>query len=899
MEKKITPPLSSSIEKLSGSSRDFPSDKDFHFLYNFNDFKTPIKEIGEKSQSVMDSVGKSSAQLVKSDSDHDGGSNWLENVNDEILDQLDCSVDEYKKIKKSENDESDDGFQLVCGKKKKGASEIVIKGGQGYGALDVKVVSKDKKSSGNKPRVPFHIPSIPKPQDEYKIMVNNYNQPFEHVWLERSEDGTRFIHPLEKYSASNFVDKKIIDIEPAKPPPVESSPYKLVEEVKDLKELAAKLKGVNEFAVDLEHNQYRSFQGLTCLMQISTRTEDFVVDTLKLRVQIGPYLREVFKDPSKKKVMHGADRDIIWLQRDFGIYICNLFDTGQASKVLNLERHSLEYLLNHFCGVAANKEYQNADWRLRPLTKEMLRYAREDTHYLLHIYDLMRVRLLCSSSDSEYSESALLEVYQRSYDICMQLYEKDVMTDSSFLYIYGLQDANLNAQQLAVVAGLCEWRDVVARTEDESTGYILPNKTLLEIAKQMPLTTISLHQLVKLKHQYVERHLDSVVSIIKHSIQNASAYEAISEQLKEAYTEAISAGNLNVADGSEVLSPPDVPARAKGRIGAALVGATYTSSRNMFKNLPSPAQLKERRLDPKNSIHEVINEQPEGPSVSAGRYRDEQTDKDSCVPRLPKESSRTSELFMPGNMKFPYPASGAEVTVQVLRKPTGAFGALLGNSAAKRKFDAEKIVMKEFKLENNKSSMNLPFHSFSGKANGLQPAIKEPAKPLQILRPKEPDTVVATDSRLQGTIFLNDKLGEEKVHEDPKPEQNISNMSASFFEMDEEDETVSLSDLSSSFKKCFQSTQKERKATQVWKSQEPIQQFKPFEYEAGRKQAGFEDNRRRNIKEDGENRTKHAENMKKNLIKAHTEGGEESGGFQLGRRRQAFPSTGKRSATFH
>lgn len=55
----------------------------------------------------------------------------------------------------------------------------------------------------------------------------------------------------EKYSAADFVDKKIIDIELAKPPPVESSPYKLVEEVKDLKELAATLKGVNEFAVSL------------------------------------------------------------------------------------------------------------------------------------------------------------------------------------------------------------------------------------------------------------------------------------------------------------------------------------------------------------------------------------------------------------------------------------------------------------------------------------------------------------------------------------------------------------------------------------------------------------------------------------------------------------------------
>lgn len=31
--------------------------------------------------------------------------------------------------------------------------------------------------------------------------------------------------------------------------------------------------------------------------------------------------------------------------------------------------------------------------------------------------------------------------------------------------------------------GLCEWRDIVARAEDESTGYILPNKSVLEIGK--------------------------------------------------------------------------------------------------------------------------------------------------------------------------------------------------------------------------------------------------------------------------------------------------------------------------------------------------------------------------------------------------------------------------------
>ena len=38
----------------------------------------------------------------------------------------------------------------------------------------------------------------------------------------------------------------------------------------------------------------------------------------------------------------------------------------------------------------ADKQYQLADWRLRPLTEEMAKYAREDTHYLLYTYDRVR-----------------------------------------------------------------------------------------------------------------------------------------------------------------------------------------------------------------------------------------------------------------------------------------------------------------------------------------------------------------------------------------------------------------------------------------------------------------------------------------------------------------------------
>lgn len=47
----------------------------------------------------------------------------------------------------------------------------------------------------------------------------------------------------------DFVDKDIENVVAVKPPSIESTPFKLVEEVKDLKELAAKLRNVNEFVV--------------------------------------------------------------------------------------------------------------------------------------------------------------------------------------------------------------------------------------------------------------------------------------------------------------------------------------------------------------------------------------------------------------------------------------------------------------------------------------------------------------------------------------------------------------------------------------------------------------------------------------------------------------------------
>lgn len=130
------------------------------------------------------------------------------------------------------------------------------------------------------------------------------------------------------------------------------------------------------------------------------------MDALVLRGQL-PVLNEVTTDPAIVKVLHGAISDVQWLQRDFGVYIVNLFDTGVAAKLLEFERLSLSFLLKHYMSVEADKRFQLVDWRIRPLPEEMVAYARGDTHYLLAIFERMK-KDLSDCSNTQVSPDCLM-----------------------------------------------------------------------------------------------------------------------------------------------------------------------------------------------------------------------------------------------------------------------------------------------------------------------------------------------------------------------------------------------------------------------------------------------------------------------------------------------------------
>lgn len=354
--------------------------------------------------------------------------------------------------------------------------------------------------------------SATRPQEQFEDGVDNARDNREHKGLMRPigyESYEAYAEALRKrVSFPDFIQAPRRATLPT--PLDEDNQLSVVTTVEELEALAKVLDECKEFACDLEHHSYRSFKGFTCLMQISTREKDFVVDCLTLRSHLRDALGKVFADKNILKVMHGADNDVQWLQKDFGMFIACLFDTGQAARVLELPSKGLAYLLHHYCGVKANKKFQLADWRMRPLTKEMVEYARGDTHHLLYVFDRLKEALHAQGPD------CIAETLSRSRDVCLKRYEPPSFDEGAYYEDLVKTDnlKELSDPQLAVYAALFGWRDSTARDADESIGYVMPRGLMLRLSTTTPSTTRALLAECRGEAPLVAKHATHVVDLI-------------------------------------------------------------------------------------------------------------------------------------------------------------------------------------------------------------------------------------------------------------------------------------------------------------------------------------------------------------------------------------------------
>ena len=274
----------------------------------------------------------------------------------------------------------------------------------------------------------------------------------------------------------------------------------------------------NEIAVDLEHHSKESYLGITCLIQISTRDTDYILDAIKLR----PYLNKlniIFTNPNILKVFHGSDYDINWLQRDFGVYVVNMFDTGRASRILSYESFSLKYLLLKFCDFESDKSYQLADWRIRPLTEGMIKYARSDTHFLLYIHDNLKKELISKSFEN--GDSGIFLFYKmclkQSSEICLQSYQKPRVKDETY-YHYLQMNGNKPKIELGIMKETYIFRDYLGRLLDRDPKEILKKAMIFKLSKNNEFTIDKLLTIISYDTPFL-RYLNEYIEVINEKIK--------------------------------------------------------------------------------------------------------------------------------------------------------------------------------------------------------------------------------------------------------------------------------------------------------------------------------------------------------------------------------------------
>jgi ribonuclease D len=242
----------------------------------------------------------------------------------------------------------------------------------------------------------------------------------------------------------------------------------------ELETAVSRLRGAPLVAADTEAAGYHRFEDRVCLLQLSTRTDNLVIDTLSLAHLEG--LAPIFSDPKIEVIFHDADYDLRLLQRDFGLTVRGVFDTKIAAQFLGEAAFGLASLVEKYLGRKLEKAFQRADWARRPLPPEMLEYAAGDTEYLPALRDALRQGLEEAGRTSWAQEEFQLEESVRWAPA----------EDAGEAYLRLKNTRDLRPRQLAALRELYGWREGVARARDLAPFRVLTNDVLVELARRMP-----------------------------------------------------------------------------------------------------------------------------------------------------------------------------------------------------------------------------------------------------------------------------------------------------------------------------------------------------------------------------------------------------------------------------
>lgn len=272
---------------------------------------------------------------------------------------------------------------------------------------------------------------------------------------------------MSEAQAAAPVDAPLPDAIPAEPPHVLTTRAEFDDAVA---RLAA---GHGPVAVDAERASGFRYSQRAYLIQLHRRGTGTVLldppaigDFSALQAAIG----------GEEWILHAASQDLPCL-RELGLEPARLFDTELGARLLGLERVGLGAVIEQLLGLHLAKEHSAADWSTRPLPASWLVYAALDVELLVDARDRMQQML------ADVGKTAIAE---QEFDAVLHRELRAPRTDP-WRRLSGLH-AVRGVRNLAVARELWLARDEYARSIDQAPGRLVPDASLVAVARTPPAT---------------------------------------------------------------------------------------------------------------------------------------------------------------------------------------------------------------------------------------------------------------------------------------------------------------------------------------------------------------------------------------------------------------------------
>jgi ribonuclease D len=248
--------------------------------------------------------------------------------------------------------------------------------------------------------------------------------------------------------------------------------FHYIHHLPELIDLVQRLAGASVVAIDIEADSFHHYYPKVCLIQVSFKGDNFVVDPLA-GLDLSEFLEKL---ASKNLIFHDSGYDLRMLKQSFGFEPRGeIFDTMLAGKLLGAESLNLAGMLQKVLNISISKGNQKADWSKRPLPEPLLQYAAMDTRHLLELAEKLEDSLRQQERTGWHQQICRRSVlaamnHTQAFDP-----EKDWRIKGS---------SRLTPRQLAFLKQLWLWREKQAQKADLPPFRILHNERLITLTVQ-------------------------------------------------------------------------------------------------------------------------------------------------------------------------------------------------------------------------------------------------------------------------------------------------------------------------------------------------------------------------------------------------------------------------------